>query len=259
MSHALYNNLGGLRFWSQDEIRLRERIKATLFETVSGALLDLNQMWRFEEVDTPIMMPRDRFSCAYGDDDVFGLHDQIGGADFALRAETTIGSYEMAQHYLRATKMRAPLCVWTLGQSFRQERSDGATAAKLRFNAFYQLEFQCIYSEGTTAPIAQTVRDALVPVVMKMTGLSTRLIPSDRLPSYSRETIDIEVAQPVAPGDVMTSVVDGQISMKLADWREVASTSIRTDFPTIPGHKPYEVFEVAFGMDRMVVLSQGHL
>lgn len=252
MSHALYNNLGGLRFWNQDEIRLRERIKSTLFETVSGALLDLNQMWRFEEVDTPIMMPRDRFSCAYGDDDVFGLRDQIGDNDFALRAETTIGSYEMAQHYLRATKMRAPLCVWTLGQSFRQERSDGATAAKLRFNAFYQLEFQCIYSEGTTAPIAQTVRDALVPVVARLTDSEARLIPSDRLPSYSRETIDIEV-------DTMSGMDKFTRDRDKSEWREVASTSIRTDFPAIPGHKPYEVFEVAFGMDRMVVLSQGHL
>lgn len=240
MSHALYNNLGGLRFWRQDEIRLRERIKAAITDCVQGSLLDLNQMWRFEEVDTPVLMPRDRFSCAYSDDDVFVLQDQIGDRDFALRAETTIGSYEMAALLLKATKMRPPLCVYTMGQSFRQERMDGATAAKLRFNAFYQLEFQCIYSEGTTAPIAQTVREALVPVVQKITGLPTRLVPSDRLPSYSKETIDIEVEW----ND---------------EWKEVASTSIRTDFPQIAGQKPVEVFEVAFGMDRMVVLAQGGL
>lgn len=242
MSLSLFNNIGGLRFWTQEEIRLRERIKGTIVETVQAALLDLNQMWRFEEVDTPVLMPRSEFSCAYSDDDVFVLQDEIGGDPFALRAETTIGSYRMAEHFLRATKRRAPLCVYTMGQSFRQERSDGATAAKLRFNAFYQLELQCIYSEGTTAPIAQVVRDALVPVVAKLTGKPTRLVPSDRLPSYSKETIDLEVEWTSPTG--------------VTEWKEVASTSVRTDFPSIVAHKPYEVFEVAFGIDRMVAIAQ---
>lgn len=253
MSNALYPT-GGLRFWRQDEIRLRERIKATLVEGVQSSLLDLNQMWRFEEVDTPVLMPRSEFSCAYADDDVFTLRDQIAGQDFALRAETTIGSYLMADHLFRTAKIRAPFCVYTMGQSFRQERSDGATAAKLRFNSFYQLEMQCIYSKpyineagkqkGTTAPIAQTVRDALVPIVEKITGLPTRLIPSDRLPSYSVETIDIEVLW-------------HSPTLAEPEWKEVASTSIRTDFPDVPGQDPYLVFEVAFGMDRMVAVTQG--
>jgi hypothetical protein len=43
------------------------------------------------------------------------------------------------------------------------------------------------------------------------------------------------------------------------EWREVASTSRRTDFPVVPGFKPCKVFEVAFGMDRMVAPSQGGL
>lgn len=236
MSLALFD-VGGLRFWRQDEIRLRNRIKDALTDTVTTSLLDLNQMWRFEEVDTPVLMPRDLFSCAYGDDDVFVLQDQIADKDYALRAETTIGSYKLAEHMMKATKARPPLCVYTMGQSFRQERSDGATAAKLRFSAFYQLEFQCIYAEGTTAPIAQTVRDVLVPAVVHLTGLETRLVPSDRLPAYSEETIDIEV-------------------LWRSEWKEVASTSIRTDFPVIAAQKPCKVFEVAFGMDRMVAVAQ---
>ena len=131
-----------------------------------------------------------------------------------------------------------------MGQSFRQERMDGATAAKLRFNAFYQLEFQCIYAEGTAAPIAQTVREALVPVVARLTGLETRLVPSDRLPAYSEETIDIEVLWQSPTQDE-------------PEWKEVASTSIRSDFPAIAAQKPCRVFEVAFGMDRMVAVAQG--
>lgn len=258
MSESLFNNLGGLRFWRQSEIRLRERIKNALVETVSGALLDLNQMWRFEEVDTPVLMPRDRFSCAYGDDDVFVLRDQIGANDFALRAETTIGSYEMAVHLLRASPVRAPLCVYTMGKSFRQERSDGATAAKLRFNEFYQLEFQCVFAEGTKAPIAETVRAALLPVVERLTGKPTRLIPSDRLPSYSRETIDLECDLGVS--DMSIETVRDLMALKVEnEWREVASTSLRTDFPAIPAHKPYEVFEIALGIDRLVAIAQGHV
>jgi glycyl-tRNA synthetase len=248
MSHALYD-VGGLRFWRQNELRLRNRIKETLADCVTATLLDLNQMWRFEEVDTPVLMPRDLFSCAYDESDIFVLKDEIAGREYALRAETTIGSYRLAEQLIREGAMRPPFCIWTAGQSFRQERSDGATAAKLRFNSFYQLEFQCIYSKpwiddnqkqrGTTAPIPERVREALVPVVQKLTGLETRLVPSDRLPAYSEETIDIEV-------------------LWRDDWKEVASTSIRTDFPQdLPGLKdPMRVFEVAFGLDRMVAVTQ---
>lgn len=254
MSYALYNDLGGLRFWRQEEIRLRNRIKDALVDCVQTTLLDMNQMWRFEEVDTPVLMPRELFSCAYDDDDVFTLKDQIGGRDFALRAETTIGSYRVAEMLFQSTNAKPPFCVYTMGQSFRQERSDGATAAKLRFNAFYQLEFQCIYAKpyeddngkkhGTHAPIPETLRSALVDEVAKLSGLPARLVPSDRLPSYSEETIDIEVLwqSPTA---------------EEPEWKEVASTSIRTDFPDIPGQKPNRVFEVAFGADRMVVVARG--
>ena len=242
MSLALYE-VGGLRFWRQNEIRLRNRINDHLTEAVSSTLLEMNQMWRFEEVDTPVLMPRDMFSCAYDDNDVFVLKDQIAAKDYALRAETTPGSYALAAHMMKATKARPPLCVYTMGQSFRQERTDGATAAKLRFNAFYQLEFQCIYAEGTTAPIAETVREALLHHVMRITGLQTRLIPSDRLPAYSEETIDIEVLWQSPTSEA-------------PEWKEVASTSIRTDFPQIASQKPCKVFEVAFGMDRMVAVTQ---
>ena len=254
MSHPLFNDLGGLRFWRQDEIRLRNRIKDALVDCVQTTLLDMNQMWRFEEVDTPVLMPRDLFSCAYDDADVFTLRDEIGGKAFALRAETTIGSYRMAEMLFRSTNSKPPFCVYTMGQSFRQERSDGATAAKLRFNSFYQLEFQCIYAkpyedengkkQGTHAPIPETLREALVKEVAKLTGLETRLVPSDRLPSYSEETIDIEVLwqSPTASEP---------------EWKEVASTSIRTDFPEVPSMKPNRVFEVAFGACRMVAVAKG--
>lgn len=238
MSLALYD-LGGVRFWTPEEIHLRNTIKASLVETVSRTLLDLNQMWRIIETETPLMMPIKRMSAAYDSSDIFILQDAPGGDEqWALRAETTDGTYLMAQHLLRSTTMRPPLCVYQSGKSFRRETSDGATAAKLRFNEFHQLEFQCIYGSSTAAPIAETLRTALLPVVSRLTGRETRLVESDRLPNYSTETIDIEV---------MTDT---------GEWREVASTSRRTDFPLIAGMKfDCLCFEIAFGLDRLCALS----
>ncbi len=243
MSYALYDDLEGLRFWRQSELTLRRRIRDTIVEAVQTTLLDLNQMWAFEEVETPPMMPRARMNAAYDRSDVFMLQDAPGGtSEWALRAETTDGTYATAVQILRSTRMRPPLCVWQMGQSFRRETSDGATAAKLRFNAFNQLEMQCIHAVDTKADIATAVREALVPVVKRITGLETRLLlQTERVPAYSSETVDIEVL-----------LEDGE-------WREVASTSKRTDFPEIPGQRPCSVFEVAFGADRMVALAKGTL
>jgi glycyl-tRNA synthetase len=242
MSYALYNDLAGLRFWRQHELRLRERLKLAIVECVQDTLLDLNQMWAFEEVEAPPMMPLSRMSAAYDRSDVFLLLDPPGGVEpFAMRAETTDGTYTIAEAIMRTTNRKPPLGFYQMGPSFRRETSDGATAAKLRFNAFVQLEFQLIHSADTKADIVTPVREALVLLVRRATGSETRLIPSDRLPGYSKETVDIEVLQ----GN--------------REWREVASTSRRTDFPVVPGFKPCNVFEVAFGMDRMVALSQGGL
>jgi hypothetical protein len=69
-----------------------------------------------------------------------------------------------------------------MGYSHRRETSDGATAAKLRLNAFTQLELQLIHAEDTKAEIATPLRECLVPVVSRITGLETRLVASDRLP-----------------------------------------------------------------------------
>jgi glycyl-tRNA synthetase len=72
-------------------------------------------------------------------------------------------------------------------------------------------------------------------------GLPYRIIPSDRLPSYSQITSDVEVDN----GD---------------KWMEVCSISRRTDFPdklrfiTKKGviEKDALVLEIAIGLDRCV-------
>lgn len=242
MSYALYDNLAGLRTWRQSELRLRRRIADTLVETAETTLRDINRAWAFEEIEAPTMMPVERMSSAYTSDDIFLLQDAPGGTkQWAMRAETTDGTYCAAVQILRSTNLKPPVCLWQMGTSYRREKSDGATAEKLRFNAFTQLEMQCVLMEDTAFDIATPLREALLMQVHRITGLETRLVESDRLPSYSTETIDIECLLPNG------------------DWREVASTSRRTDFPQIPGNKPMKVVELAFGMDRMVALANGTL
>lgn len=249
MSHALYGP-GGLRFWTQREILIREHITARIVEAVTRPLLDLNNQWRFERVETPVMMPRELMSAAYDDDDVFALKDDLDGRPYALRAETTQGTYAIAHQLIRSTSMKPPIGFWQSGLSFRRERADGANAAKLRFNAFHQLEFQLIHGVSTTAPIRDAVRESLLKETAAITGLPTRIVPSDRLPSYATETIDIECEWERPTGD------------GTPEWKEVASTSLRTDFPPVPGFvtpkgAPIElqVFEVAYGLDRMVAMA----
>jgi seryl-tRNA synthetase len=241
MSLALFDT-EGLRFRRQTELRLREQIKNELVENIQQILFDMNQMWRFEEVETPLIMPKELMNASYDLDDIFVLQNKIANKDYALRAETTLGSYLMAVELLKTTSIRSPLCIYTHGPSFRVENSDGATAAKLRFNQFHQLEFQLIYGADTKAPIVDTMIEKLPTVVNKILNKSVRTIESDRLPSYSIETIDIEVEW-------------YSETAKKMEFKEIASMSLRKDFPLIPGHKPYQVFEIAFGTDRLLAMK----
>lgn len=284
MSLTLYD-FGGLRFWTEREILSRERIVAQIADTIQRTLRGVNQAWAFERVDTPLIIPRSALNPAYTGDDAFFLEAEMGGEQMVMRAETTDGSYRVAEHLLRAGKVRLPLGVWQLGQSFRRELGDGANAANLRFNSFYQLEFQLLYAKpvlkemsdeeiaegkaklerdnasrpedqrkewahpvirGTAAPIPKLVKEALLTLVQKITGLDARIVPSDRLPPYSEVTEDIEVFwHPPTKAE--------------PEWKEVCSMSQRKDFTAqIPGIKDeITVFEIAFGADRMVAVTQG--
>ena len=77
----------------------------------------------------------------------------------------------------------------------------------------------------------------LANVVTELLGMESRIVASDRLPSYSEKTMDIEVNN----GD---------------KWMEVASISLRNDFDHVimigKQNRKFKVLEVAFGMDRLV-------
>lgn len=222
MSEALFDH-GGLRFWSEDEIEIREMFVQRTASVVKRTLTDMNPAWRFARCEGPILHPRSEISASYDDNDIFVTNHK----DFCLRAETTPSSYAYARHL----RSKLPLCVWQTGISSRRETNDGASAAKLRFNNFWQLEFQCIYSNTTKADYRAKLIEEVRKEIERFTRLETRVVDSDRLPSYSTSTLDIEC-------------------FWNNEWKEVASCSIRTDYAD-----DCLVAEIALGLDRIVTMS----
>lgn len=184
-------------------------------------------------MEGPLLTPRSFISPAYDDSDIFLLEAKLGDQDAALRAETTASSYLYAEHLLKTGLARPPVCVWQAGKSFRRETNDGARASELRFNEFYQIEFQCVYKIDTKADVRGCAEVAIQKAIKSITRADEiRMVPSDRLPSYSQETRDVEVPY----GD---------------KWKEMCSISTRTDFPI----ENMLVLEVAVGLDRLVVVE----
>lgn len=226
MSEALFK-LGGLRFWTEDEIELREAFQARAASVVKSVLLGMNPAWRFARCEGPILHPRSTISNAYSEDDIFITNHIAGGELLCLRAETTPSSYA----YAKWLGGKLPLCVWQAGISSRRETNDGASAAKLRFNSFWQLEFQCIYRADTKADYRSALIPAVQREIQRFTARNTRVVPSDRVPAYAESTLDIEADH------------DGK-------WREMASCSIRTDYA-----RDALVCEIAIGLCRVATLS----
>lgn len=226
MSDALYT-IGGLRFWTEDEIELREAFQTRAASVVRRTLTDMNPAWRFFRAEGPCLSPRNRISAAYDDDDIFVTNHLAGGEALCLRAETTPTSYAVA----RTIQGKLPICVWQAGKSFRRETNDGASAAKLRFNEFWQLEFQCIYRADTKADYRAKLIEAIRGEIGRFTRRNTRVVESDRLPDYSESTIDIEADHNGA-------------------WREMSSCSVRTDYSD-----DTRVCEIAIGLDRVATLA----
>lgn len=229
MSQSL-TSISGLRWWSETEIELREAFQSRTVAAVKSALLGLNPAWRFARTEGPVLTSQAMMSDAYEPGDFFPVQWRKADQAWALRAETTASSYLAAKDMI-ARGQKLPLCVWQSGKSFRTESNDGASAAKLRFNEFWQLEFQCIYRADTKADYRAAVMPAVSTEVRRFTGCETRQVASDRLPAYSESTIDIEAFWRGA-------------------WKEVASCSIRTDFSG-----DVRVCEIAIGLCRVAEMA----
>lgn len=251
-------NINGLIFWNEEEIRLRETFRDFFAARIKAELLAMNDRWKFFQIEGPLLNPRDLLNVNYTAEDIWVQEDveapattaeefqalseaRQGYRELALRPETTPGSYAYAQHLLNDIHppVFPPLVVWQAGKSFRREIVQ--PTKHMRLKEFYQQEFQCIFTEDT----AMDYQEAMLEPVRKMIGslihLPTRLVKSDRLPAYSKRTMDVEIWN----GD---------------KWMEVCSISLRTDFPqtlVFQGKKGQLeknalVLEIAIGLDRCV-------
>jgi len=227
--------VNGLLFWSEREIRLRQMMREHFAAEMTVALRQVNAAWQVTEIEAPLLTPRAAINPNYTDDDVW---TQVG-RDLVLRPETTPGSYAYACHMIQHEVFRPPTCVWQAGKSFRHEQDQ--VTKNMRLKEFHQQEFQCIYAADTANDYMEALAPRVKSMIAEIVGLPSRLAESDRLPSYSRRTVDVEVDN----GD---------------KWMEVCSMSTRLDFPmkaqifTKKGviKKDLLVFEVAIGLDRCV-------
>ena len=227
MSIAPYYNIESIRLWDEEEINFREIAIKQLSSTVKRTLTNVNPAWKITRVEGPILIPGNMISESYSDDDIFQTQVIKAGKMICLRPETTMSSYAWAK--MNLTSKRLPYCVWQAGKSFRVEKLDGASASKLRFNEFWQLEFQCIYSNSTMADYRSKLIEAVAhDIRWLLFNNIVRIVESDRLPEYSESTIDIE-------------------ALHIGNYREVASCSIRKDYDA-----DTKVCEIAIGLDRLV-------
>lgn len=227
MSTANFHDISQLRFWDEVEITHRERAQAALVELVRTNLTRTNPAWTFRRMEGPQLTPRDFLSDEYTDEDIWTTPTHVAERQMVLRAETTASTYAFIRQNFSHKKLRLPACFWQVGKSFRREKT--ATASKLRFFEFTQLEFQCLYSIETKADYRARLIDDLADHISWLTRSPARIVESDRLPAYSESTLDIEV------------------KFKGKEWREMASVSIRTDF-----HPEVKNLEIAVGLDRVV-------
>lgn len=222
-------NYNGLPLYTKEDIDKRNFFINTISEEIKHLLWDQNRAWDFHQIESCSLIPRELVNSNYTEDDVYFIDN-----DLALKPETTSASYIYAEMLLNNQK-KLPLCVYQASKSFRKEQ-DQATK-HCRFKEFYQLEFQCIYSEDTKNDYQLNIIHSLAEIISSVVGLNTRVVLSDRLPSYSLKTIDIEVFN----GD---------------KWMEVSSVSLRNDFTVQPimKNKPVKclVLEIAIGLDRLL-------
>ena len=233
----------GIPFWTAKEIALRETFKQTFAREVVNMLAEENNAWRshIHEIEGPILTPLGKINRNYTDVDVWiqQEHENRSDMQLVLRPETTPSSYAYMEHLMDHTSIKPPMVVWQAGKSFRREQDQ--VTKNMRLKEFYQQEFQCFY----TADTLNDYQAALMPKLAKMfeheLGMPARVIESDRLPSYSKLTMDVEVDN----GD---------------KWMEICSVSIRTDFdrPAVFNvkkkriEKEMLVLEIAIGLDRCI-------
>lgn len=233
MNHSDLYLTNGLTFWSEEEIRLRSMIVDHMVAVVRQSLLGQNQAFKLVQCEAPQITPTDLINPNYSKDDYYQITENL-----TLRPETTMGSYLYAKHVLsgyHTPKYKLPLCVWQHGKSFRREQDQPSKYVRLK--EFYQLEFQILFSSSTSndyyPSIVANIRQGLSEILSFAEGRNSGVYVqrSDRLPSYSTETMDVMFAN----------------DPEALEGMEVCSISRRTDY-----QDGVHNIEVAIGTDRCV-------
>ena len=234
----------GIPFWTADEIALRNTFKQTFAREVVSILASENIAWNshVHEIEGPILTPVSKINPNYTSDDVWYQESFDNMPRLVLRPETTPSSYAYAEYLLTkhtANSVKPPFIVWQAGKSFRREQDQ--VTKNVRLKEFYQQEFQCFYTSDTLNDYQQAIMNKLKMMFAHELSLQARVVESDRLPSYSKLTMDVEV-------------------YNYDKWMEICSVSVRTDFTTKATfqtkkgniEKDLLVLEVAIGLDRCV-------
>jgi glycyl-tRNA synthetase len=193
------------------------------------SLRSQNSAFQIVKVEAPILTPGDLINPNYTEEDVFVVRGSFDPEhrkeSLVLRPETTMGSYTAAKILLsghNSVKYRAPLVVYQHGKSFRKEQDQPTKFMRLK--EFYQLEFQIIYSPSTANDYSVVLYPAVLKALIDWVG-ECRMEPSDRVPDYSEETMDIVCVK---------------------SNMEICSMSKRKDLDG------FKVIEIAVGTDRCI-------
>jgi glycyl-tRNA synthetase len=218
MENSIYEK-NGLIFWTQEEIKLRRMFEERFSEVIHHSLRKQNPAFQLIQVEAPLLTPRELINPNYTNEDIWAFED------VALRPETTMGSFAYAKHIMSGyheVKQKPPVIIFQHGKSFRREQDQPTT--HMRLKEFYQLEFQIIFGLTTANDYAAALYPDVLKTISDLIG-HCRMEPSDRLPDYSEETMDI---------------ICEKTNM------EVCSMSKRKDL------EGYKVIEIAIGTDRCI-------
>lgn len=223
-----------LPFYNEEDIFQRDRFTRVIASHVQRLLLLENSAWTFHRIEAPCLVPRSLISKNYTDEDLWVQASVDPDRSLVLKPETTPSTYAWLRDRLSHKAMRPPVCAWQLSKSFRREQDQ--PTKHCRFKEFYQQEFQCLYTADTKNDYFSKIIRPLAQAFALEVCCPTRLVVSDRLPDYSEKTWDIEV-------------------WNSEKWMEVASISVRNDFPDLFRVKdrevPCKVLEIATSPDRL--------
>jgi hypothetical protein len=208
----------GLPFSTESDINQRQHIVDYLTEAVRNALIQQDPEWTMEQIQVPLLIPKEYLRIPYRDEHIYTV------GDLRLRPETTEATYA----YARQIDLKDKHCIWTHSRSARPEPG---IKTPMHLHEFWQLEFQCFYKTADVdyqKGILEPLRAAVSHVIHK----EARVVESEDTTPYSPCVMDVMVE-------------NGE------SWTEVASILIRND----SGIDGFTNLEIGFGTDRILIIS----